>query len=93
MTTYVAHYQSPAAADVRGSGTFTFESEGKAGSKTNLRDARLKMLELFGRDAVSWTIERVEKKKANNTISDGQMTLDFRPPKAERKRAVRKDWW
>ena len=93
MTTYVAYYQSPAAADVRGSGTFTFESEGKAGSKINQRDARLKMLELFGRDAVSWTIERVEKKKANNTISDGQMTLYFRPPKAERKRAVRKDWW
>ena len=63
MTTYVAYYQSPAAADVRGSGTFTFESEGKAGSKINQRDARLKMLELFGRDAVSWTIERVEKKK------------------------------
>ena len=93
MTTYVAYYQSPPAADVRGSGTFTFESEGKAGSKINQRDARLKMLELFGRDAVSWTIGRVEKKKANNTISDGQMTLDFRPPKAERKRAVRKDWW
>ena len=59
---------------MRGSGTFTFESDGKAGSKANLHDARLKMLELFGRDAVSWTIERVEKKKANTTISDGQMT-------------------
>ena len=28
MATYVAHYQSPAAADVRGSGTFTFKKIG-----------------------------------------------------------------
>lgn len=93
MQTYVAHYRSPAAADARGQGLFEFESASRAGSKGNVRDARLKMLELFGKDAVSWNIDKVERKSARATASDGQLELDFRPPKAERKRAKRKEWW
>ena len=60
MQTYIAHYISPAAADVRGTGLFEFESDSRANTKGNLRDARLKMLELYGKDAVSWTIDSVE---------------------------------
>ena len=59
MQTYIAHYISPAAADVRGTGLFEFESDSRANTKGNLRDARLKMLELYGKDAVSWTVDRV----------------------------------
>lgn len=93
MQTYIAHYRSPAAADARGQGLFEFESDSRAGSKGNLRDARLKMLEQYGKDAVSWNIVKVERKKATATSQDGQLELDFRPPKQERKRAKRKEWW
>ena len=50
MQTYIAHYISPAAADVRGTGLFEFESDSRANTKGNLRDARLKMLELYGKE-------------------------------------------
>lgn len=93
MQTYIAHYRSPAASDARATGLFEFESDARAGSKANLRDARLKMLELYGKDAVSWTIDRVERKRATKQVQDGQLELDFRPPKAERKRAKKKEWW
>ena len=93
MQTYIAHYRSPAGADKRGAGLFEFESASRAGSKANLRDARLRMLELFGRDAVSWTIERTELKRTAAPAADGQLELDFRPPKAERARRTRKTWW
>lgn len=93
MQTYVAHYRSPVAADQRGQGIFEFESESRAGSKGNLHDARMKMLELFGKDAVSWSVVRVERKKASASSQDGQLQIDFRPPKPERKRAKRKEWW
>lgn len=93
MQTYVAHYCSPAAADARGAGLFEFESDCRGGSKGNLRDARLKMLELFGKDAVSWAIDSVERKKASVASQDGQLELDFRPPKTQRKRAKKKEWW
>ena len=92
MSTYLAHYQSPAAADVRGSGVFEFESEARAGSKDNHHDARMRMLELFGKDAASWTIERVEKKTAKATALDGQLTLDFRPEKKRRRRRTKEYW-
>ena len=93
MQTYIAHYRSPAASDARATGLFEFESDARAGSKGNLRDARLKMLELYGKDAVSWTIDRVERKRATKQVQDGQLELDFRPPKAERTRAKKKEWW
>ena len=92
MTSYLAHYQSPAKADVRGSGVFEFESDARAGSKENLGDARMKMLEIFGKDAVSWNIERVEKKTAKTETLDGQLTLDFRPEKKRRRRRTKEYW-
>ena len=92
MTSYFAHYRSPAAADVRGAGVFEFESDARAGTKDNLRDARLKMLETFGRDAASWNIEKVEKKTATTEVLDGQLTLDFRPEKKRRRRRTKEYW-
>ena len=93
MQTYIAHYSSPAASDARAKGLFEFESESRAGSKANLHDARVKMLELYGRKAVSWNIVKVERKQATREVCDEQMELDFRAPKPERKRAKRKEWW
>ena len=93
MQTYIAHYVSPAAADVRGTGLFEFESDSRANTKGNLRDARLKMLELYGKDAVSWTIDKVERKRSREAVSDGQLELDFRAPKPVRKRAKKKEYW
>lgn len=92
MATYLAHYQSPAAADVRGSGVFEFESDARANSKDNLRDARMKMLETFGKDAASWSIDRVERKTAASEPLDGQLTLDFRPEKKRRRRRTKEYW-
>ena len=82
MQTYIAHYISPAAADVRGTGLFEFESDSRANTKGNLRDARLKMLELYGKDAVSWTIDSVERKKA----SSWRWTSARRSPSASARR-------
>lgn len=92
MTIYLAHYRSPAAADVRGMGVFEFESEARANTKDNLRDARLRMLELFGKDAASWNIEKVERKTTKNSALSGQLEMDFRPQK-KRKRKARKEYW
>lgn len=89
----MAHYISPAASDVRGTGFFEFESNARLNSKDNLHDARMKMLELFGKDAVSWSIDKVEKKKASNDVMDGQLELDFRPEKQVRKRRHSKGYW
>ena len=92
MTTYLAHYRSPAAADVRGAGAFEFESGARIGSKENLHDARVKMLELFGKDATPWNIEKVERKTAKNGAMDGQLELDFRPEKKRRRRRTKEYW-
>ena len=92
MTTYLAYYRSPAAADVRGSGVFEFESEARANSKDNVRDARVRMLEIFGKDAASWNIEKIEKKTAKSEALDGQLTLDFRPEKKRRRRRTKQYW-
>ena len=92
MTAYLAHYKSPAAADVRGAGFFEFESEARAGSKENLHDARVKMLETFGKDAASWQIKQVERKTAKSGVLDGQLQLDFRPEKKRRKRRTKEYW-
>lgn len=93
MQTYIAHYRSPVAADVRATGLFEFESDARAGSKGNLFDARLKLLELYGKDAVSWSIDRVERKRVCEPSKDGQLEMDFRPPKPQRKRPRKKEWW
>lgn len=63
-------------------GLFEFQSDARLGSKANAHDARIKMLELYGNDALGWQIEKVERKASAATkgISDGQMELDFREP-------------
>ena len=93
MQTYIAHYRSPAASDARASGVFEFQSEHRAGSKANEHDARVRMLEQYGKDAVSWSIEGVELKRTRDQAADGQLQLDFRPEKAVRSRPVKKEWW
>ena len=93
MTTYMAHYTSPAASDVRGAGFFEFESSARLNSKENQHDARMKMLELYGKDAVSWSIDSIERKKASTETIDGQLELDFRPQKQPRKRRRTKGYW
>lgn len=92
MASYLAYYRSPAAADVQGVGVFEFESEARTGSKENLRDARLEMLETFGKEAASWSIEKVEKKTAKNCALGGQLALDFRPVKKRRRRRTKEYW-
>lgn len=90
MSTFVAHYRSPDSSDSQGKGLFEFESEGRLGSKANAHDARVHMLEIFGNDALSWTIDSIEHKpkSGTNIQSDGQMEFDFRDvcEKRERKR-------
>lgn len=85
MKLYTAHYTSP-----RGSnpvnGTFEFESEHNAGSKKNMSDARIKMLELFGKEAVSWNVDKVELVGSGEASEYVQMQLDFREPKKSRVR-------
>ena len=92
MTVYLAHYRSPSAADVRGAGAFEFESDARIGSKDNLHDARLRMLEMFGSCAASWNIDKVERKTAKNKAMNGQLELDFRPEKKRRRRRTKEYW-
>lgn len=92
MATYLAHYRSPAAADVRGSGVFEFDSNARMNTKDNLRDARLRMLEIFGKDAASWSIEKVERKTAKSEALDGQLAFDFRPMKKRRRKRTKEYW-
>jgi hypothetical protein len=77
---------------VRGAGVFEFESDARAGTKDNLHDARMRMLESFGSCAASWNIERVERKTAKNSALDGQLELDFRPEKKRRRRRTKEYW-
>lgn len=93
MQTYIAHYRSPSASSQRAKGAFEFDSDARVGTKANGHDARVRMLELYGKDAVSWIIEKIERKKAKETLSDGQLELDFRAPKPVRKRAKKKEYW
>lgn len=93
MQTYLAHYRSPNASDVRARGLFEFESDARAGTKANLHDARVRMLELYGKEAVGWSIDKVERKAVREEKADGQMELDFRAPKPERKRKYKKEYW
>jgi hypothetical protein len=85
MGVFRAHYASPHNANPQ-SGFFTFESEHPLKSKANEQDARYRMLELFGNEAVSWNITQVERAKAAEADAPIQLGLDFRPPKKTRKR-------
>lgn len=82
MKVYRAHYKSPHGAHPV-NGTFDFESSSNAGSHANMHDARIKMLETFGKEAVSWQIDRIERAPRTNSSSDEfiQPQLDFREPK------------
>ena len=94
MPVYIAHYRSGNGSSLRSKGNFEFESNARAGSKENTRDARLRMLELFGKDAVAWMIEKVEiKRKTETQAEEVQLELDFREPKPERKRKPRREYW
>jgi hypothetical protein len=80
-----AEYASPRNANPQ-SGSFTFESKHPLNSKANEQDARYKMLELFGNEAVSWSITHVERSKASEVDAPIQLGLDFREPKKARRR-------
>lgn len=78
-TAYLAHYKSPVSSDPQ-SGVFEFDSEHKMNSKGNLQDARFRMLELFGKDALAWNIVKVEKRTSKSVVTDCQPAFDFREP-------------
>lgn len=85
MGVFRAQYASPRNANPQ-SGQFTFESKHPLNSKANEQDARYKMLELFGNEAVSWNVTRVERASAAEADAPVQLGLDFREPKKTRKR-------
>lgn len=90
MTRYRATIVSPKGAAPKSS-VIEFESEHRAGSKQNLQDARYKMLELHGSEALAWNIKDVEKvsdrEGADRPVE--QMMLDFREPAPASKRKRR----
>lgn len=72
------------------SSSIEFESEFRAGSKQNIQDARYKMLELHGSEAISWTVTDVERiPEAEQGVIQEQLMLDFREPTEEPKRKRR----
>ena len=68
MQTYIAHYRSPAASDARATGLFEFQSDARAGTKANSRDARLRMLEP-ARDAIKASV--LSKKRPGLPETEG----------------------
>ena len=85
MGVFRATYQSPRNANPQ-SGQFTFESKHPLNSKANEQDARYKMLELFGNEAVAWSVTHVERAQVADADAPVQLGLDFREPKKTRKR-------
>jgi len=75
--TYVAHYSSPKNS-LPAKGFFEFKSSSRASSKPNRLDARIRMLEIYGKDAVSWVIDEIQLKKNNLGVCAEQMEFDFR---------------
>jgi hypothetical protein len=92
MTTYVAHYKSLDSDTQRAKGLFEFESAARLNTKANMHDARVCMLENFGNEALSWTIDKIEKKSAKEEKVDGQLELDFRAPKKQTRKRARQYW-
>jgi hypothetical protein len=89
MTKYRATIVSPLGA-APASSSIEFESEHKAGSKQNIQDARYKMLELHGSEAVSWTVTNIERvPEAEQGAIQEQLMLDFREPAEKPKRKRR----
>ncbi len=67
-----------------------FDSDHRAGSKLNVQDARYKMLEIYGSEAVAWTVKDVERvRESEDSGISEQMMIDFRDPVQERKRRPR----
>lgn len=85
MAVYIAHYRSLDSAAEHISGLFEFESSARLGTKANAHDARMRMLEEFGNAALSWSIYRIERKRADAQQVDGQQQLDFRKPARKRR--------
>ena len=85
MKLYRAHYKSPQGSNPV-NGSFEFESNANAKSKKNASDARIKMLELFGKEAVSWQIDKIELVGKGEATEFVQLQLDFREPKKGRVR-------
>ncbi len=93
MTLYRATIVSPKGAAPQSS-VIEFESVHRARSKQNLQDARYRMLELHGSEALSWNIKDVEKVTENEKGgATEQLMLDFRepiePPKRKRRSVKR----
>lgn len=89
---YTATYQSPRNGE-SACGTFEFDSSAKKGSKQNARDARLRMLEIFGSKALSWVICDIDNAQENSYSDNVQTRLDFRqetPAKQKVRRTVRR---
>lgn len=89
--TYIAHYTSPTSTKPI-KGFFEFQSAQRAFSKQNIQDARIRMLELYGKDAVSWVIDDVRLKKKNEKMCSSQLEIDFRKRKPARTRAPKKKY-
>lgn len=87
MALYTARYESPKG-DNPQSGEFTFESAHPMNSKANVQDARFRMLDIFGKQAVSWQIVQVERAATHADEDYLQPTLDFREPEHKRKHHV-----
>lgn len=85
MGVFRAYYESPRN-DNPQSGQFTFESRHPLSSHANGQDARYRMLELFGNEAVSWSIVKVERADRSEADAPVQPGLDFREPKKTRTR-------
>lgn len=92
MNTFIAHFRSLNSAENHSAGRFEFQSEARLGSKANLHDARIKMLEEYGNTAVSWEIYNVERKRAHDMQCNNQLELDFREEK-KRKRKTKVERW
>ena len=85
MGSFVAYYESPRN-DNPQSGQFSFESKHPLNSHANQQDARFRMLELFGNEALAWSIVRTERSRAGEAEAPVQLGLDFREPKKTRRR-------
>ncbi|MCI9129242.1 MAG: hypothetical protein HFJ65_02825 [Eggerthellaceae bacterium] len=92
MPSFIAHYKSLDSSEDRARGLFEFQSESRLGSKGNAHDARIRMLEVFGNQALSWTIEKIERKPQKEERLDGQLELDFRAP-VKKKRKRKREYW
>lgn len=89
MARYRATIVSPKGANPTTS-VIEYESDSRAGSRQNIQDARYKMLELHGADAIGWSVkdvERISDTKAPQIAE--QMQFDFREPTEQKKRRRR----